>query len=84
MTYRFVPLREVEQYVPLAKSLGVSEVARSARGFVTAYRRAGRPEKLSDRWIRKRHGFVARHLVQYSQHPTPRRWLALVMWAYKP
>lgn len=84
-TYGFVPLTEMNRYVPIAKALGVSKVARSARGFVAAYRRAGgRAERLSDYWVQRRRGFVARHLVQYNENPTPRRWLALMMWAYRP
>ncbi|MHA1156946.1 MAG: hypothetical protein ACTSQK_12635, partial [Candidatus Heimdallarchaeota archaeon] len=35
-------------------------------------------------WRQRRNAFVARHLIQYNKKPTPRRWLALVMWAYKP
>ena len=35
-------------------------------------------------WGRKRRNFIARHMAQYRQHPTLRRWLALSMWAYRP
>jgi hypothetical protein len=65
--------------------LKVSEIARSPRGFLTAYKKvSGKPGKLSDAWKKKRHGFIRRHLVQYRANPTRRRWLALVAWAYMP
>ena len=35
-------------------------------------------------WSRKRRNFIARHLKQYNANPTFRRYLALLMWAYKP
>ena len=35
-------------------------------------------------WEQKRNGFVARHLAAYRAHPTHRRYLALIMWAYLP
>jgi hypothetical protein len=75
--------------------LGVSKVARSPRGFLTAYKQgrtaaatkqmmvpdhSGTPQT----WGQRRDQFVARHLAQYNKHPTYRRWLALVAWAYKP
>ena len=84
-----------------AARLGVSEVARSRRGFLRAYERHGaatrharmrchHSNRNSSRsptawtWGQERARFVARHMAQYRQHPTYRRWLALVMWAYKP
>lgn len=88
----FMGLREVERWVPEARRRGVSAVARSARGFLTAYRRAGGdPSRLSEAWMRKRAGFIARHVAQMRRRgervrgpdgrPT-RRALALAMWAY--
>lgn len=84
-------LAEVERWVSLARRLGVSVVARSPRGFVAAYRRAGGdPDRLSAAWRRERRGFIARHvgqmqargeLVREEGRPT-RRALALAMWAY--
>lgn len=72
---------------------GVSEVARSPRGFLAAYGRAGgNPDSLSDYWYDRRNGFVARHMAQVRKHgellwkdgaPT-RRHLALAVWAYSP
>lgn len=77
-----IRIREKE---PEMRRLKVSEVARSPRGFLTAYKRAGgNPNNLSEAWHNKRRGFIARHLVQYRQNPTQRRKLALNAWAYEP
>ena len=78
-----------------AERLGVSTVARSRHGFMREYERArtasamaGRPlprEVIGGRtWGQKRDGFVARHMTAYREHPTYRRYLALLMWAYAP
>jgi hypothetical protein len=81
---------QMEKFVPLARSQKVSLVARSRRGFVAAYRRAGTPSRMSDAWVKKREGFIARHVAQgrlegwwQNGYPT-RRHLALIMWAYTP
>jgi hypothetical protein len=73
---------------------GVSEVARSRRGFLTAYRAAGgRAAALSLAWQRKRAAFIARHEAQRRRRREPlfdaqgrptRRHLALIAWAYSP
>lgn len=72
---------------------GVSEVARGPGGFMRVYEVHGMRMKnmlVMDTpsstltWARKRHNFVKRHMVQYVGRPTLRRWLALVMWAYRP
>jgi len=83
----------IEPLVPEMRARGVSEVARSPRGFLTAFRRAGfDPNKLSAEWRDKRDNFVARHMAQVRKngenlwnqgHPTNRH-LALVAWAYSP
>lgn len=73
-----------------ADAHGVSKVARARGGFMRLYETHGRHglERLAYSpnltWARRRDHFVARHMAQYSQHPTYRRWLALVMWAYEP
>jgi hypothetical protein len=78
-------LREVERHIPEMRKLGVSEVARSPRGFIPAYRRAGgKSSNLSENWRRKRHGFIRRHIVSYKEKPSKRRLLALRAWAYEP
>lgn len=78
-------LDTIAKYEPEMKRLRVSEVARSQRGFLTAYKRVNGNEKnLSEYWVNKRKGFIARHLKQYNQRPTYRRYLALIAWAYMP
>ena len=78
-------LKTIKKYEPEMRRLKVSEVARSRRGFTTAYKRAGGdPNKLSDSWKRKRLAFIARHGVQYHKKPSTRRRLALIAWAYDP
>lgn len=89
--HRWASLATVERYVPVAAAGGVSAVARSSRGFVAAYRRAGgRWQHLPDAWIVKRENFVTRHLAQARQNGErlrtaegySRRGLALLMWAF--
>lgn len=77
-------LKTISKYEPEMKRLGVSKVARSQRGFLTAYKRAGSSDKLSKGWKQKRKGFIARHGKQYSRIPTRRRRLALIAWAHDP
>ena len=80
---RWMTLAWVEKHVPEAARLGVSKVARSPRGFVTAYRRERTAANMKRTpWAKKRTAFIARHLAQYRKHPTERRRLALAMWAY--
>jgi hypothetical protein len=90
----FLPLSTIRQFEPTAAALGVSEVARSPRGFLTAYKKSrGNPRALPPEWHRKRRAFIARHMAQVRirreplfdrlGHPT-RRALALIMWAYFP
>jgi len=79
---------EAHAWEARAKREGVSKVARSQRGFMRFYEKFANKEiqdpELIKWWIRRRKGFVARHMKQYEAHKTPRRWLALVMWAYMP
>ena len=92
--YPYLSLAKVLRYEPLAKALGVSEVARGPRGFPRAYREAGgRAANLSPYWQKRREGFISRHLAQVvyrgeplwdeDGHPT-RRHLALIMGAFSP
>lgn len=90
---RFLPLSVVEKYEPLAEELGVSSVARSQRGFLTAYKRAKTSGNLSPEWHAKREAFIKRHMAQvamrnedlFDEDGNPsRRHLALIMWAYSP
>jgi len=83
--YNYLPLSVIAGYEPDMRRLGVSEVARSPKGFLVAYKKAGgNPNNLSEYWRIKRHGFIRRHLVQYRNNPTKRRLLALRAWAYLP
>lgn len=77
-------LKTIRKHEPEMDRLGVSEVARSRRGFLTAYKRAGSPENLSEDWKKRRKAFIARHGVQYRKNPTHRRRLALIAWAHDP
>jgi hypothetical protein len=91
--HKFLTLRTIAKFEPLMRRLGVSEVARSRDGFLTAYREAGRQGNLSPYWLKRRDGFIARHMAQAIGNdealfkadglPT-RRHLALVAWAYSP
>jgi len=85
--------KSAAKYIPEAKRLGVSEVARSRSGFMGVYKRMKTASAMRKQpvkrghsltWGEKREAFIARHMAQYSKNPTYRRWLALIMWAYKP
>jgi hypothetical protein len=90
LTWRYVPLRDVHAAVGIAERLGVSEVARSSRGFVSAYERFGKASHVENAidpfsgqlWGVRRSAFIARHLPQYDENPTLRRKIALLMWAF--
>ena len=85
MTYAQAAAHEEE-----AAALGVSSVARSSGGFMLVYEAAGNAAAMRHipigniTWGKKRTNFIKRHLAQYHRKPTLRRWLALVMWAYRP
>jgi hypothetical protein len=81
----------------LAKAKGVSAVARSSRGFMRAYEKAGTWARLNPWWKARRNAFVARHMAQVRQNREKlwkpdksgnlrpsRRCLALLMWSYMP
>lgn len=82
-------------YEDEARRLHVSQTARSRTGFMREYQRARTAAAMRQRplppgvsggrtWGQKRDGFIARHMATYVDHPTYRRYLALVMWAYRP
>ncbi len=91
MAYRkFLPIETVLACVPLARAIGVSEAARSRRGFVAAYTEAGSHAALGEGWKAKRSQMVAQALTRQDDHtmwqggvPT-RLHLTLIMWAYSP
>ena len=81
----------------MAKAQGVSAVARSSRGFMRAYERAGTWARLDPWWKNRRNAFVARHMAQVWQNNEKlwkqdksgnlrpsRRCLALLCWAFMP
>lgn len=80
--YRLLSRRQVKSYLPEIKRQQVSKVARSKRGFTHYYLNSS--GRISAAWSRKRNAFIARHLPQYHDNPTARRYLALIAWAYKP
>ena len=91
--YRWMSYNQAAAYLPEAKKRGVSKVARSARGFMSEYKKAGTAEQMRGRpvpgypnqtWGQRRDAFVKRHLAQYRKNRTERRRLALQMWAYNP
>ena len=78
--YPLVPYETIKQYIPEMEKEKVSVVARSPRGFLTAYKKYGR--NLPQMWLTKRENFIKRHLAQYKINPTYRRRLALLAWAF--
>lgn len=95
--YGWLTLSEISPLLPEMDRRKVSEVARSRRGFFTAYRRAGDRRRLSRDWRETRDNFVSRHLAQVREFEEPlwesdpaggtrptRRHLALIAWAYTP
>ena len=87
---RWMSYQQAAAYLPVAERTGVSAVARGADGFMgvygrvkTAARMRREPFSRTQTWGARRRAFLARHLPQYRAHPTPRRWLAMVMWAYR-
>jgi len=88
MAYRWLDLEDILPLVPDMKKQDVSKVARSSRGFLTAYRK----NNIDDWWENRRENFVRRHMAQVKKrneklwvhgHPS-RRHLALIAWAYSP
>ena len=88
--YPWLSYAEAHAHEAEAAREGVSEVARGPGGFMRLYERHGQaalralPHGSSSTWGRRRDNFVKRHMAQYAAHPTRRRWLALLMWAYRP
>lgn len=91
---KWMSLSLAEKFEPMAKALGVSEVARSKRGFFAQFKDVGgRYAQLDPWWRDRRNNFVKRHMAQVRARseklvdadgmPT-RRHLALIMWAYSP
>ena len=93
MVYEWMPVEEVEAMLPTIEAAGVSKIARSPRGFISAYRRirspfqmmlAEVPDLVTQTWAQRRNAFIARALPVYTANPTHRRALSLIAWAYMP
>ena len=91
LVLHWMSYKNAAKYLDEAARLGVSEVARSRSGFMGVYKKAKTAAKMkqtaftkTQTWGIRRDNFVKRHMAQYVKNPTYRRWLALVMWAYKP
>ena len=89
--YPWMTYSQAAKYLEQAQRLHVSEVARSKRGFMGQYKgktsaqmRKHPVRGYKQTWGQRRHGFLQRHMAQYAKKKTLRRWLALVMWAYRP
>lgn len=86
----FLSLETVRLWERLARRWGVSEVARSRRGFLTAYKRAGgRLSALPCEWRDERWRFFQRKLAERDPLWRPnglptRHGISLVMWAGHP
>jgi hypothetical protein len=82
--------KTAERFVPFMRELGVSEVARSPRGFFNQWGRFASgvwdrtDPKFGQLWRVRRDNFCRRHSEQFRKNPTLRRFLALVAWAYTP
>lgn len=95
-----VSLKDALAAESAAAARGVSEVARSSRGFMRAYERArgnldrmGAESTTGQDWRQRRRAFVARHYKQMLDNDRPlweadgsptRQHLALIMWAWTP
>lgn len=87
-----MPIEEVESIIPTLEQNGVSEVARSQRGFIRAYAHFRTPMRMAIEvvpgervtWAQKRELFIRRTLAAYKKNPSFRRALSLMAWAYMP
>jgi len=95
----YIRLHLIEKAEPIAASWGVSEVSRSPRGFLSAYKLTsgnpyamGRDQFTGRMWEELRMNFIRRHMSQAKKkkermwkggNPS-RRHLSLIMWAYTP
>ena len=89
--YRWMSYRQAKRYIKDAKERNVSKIARSSSGFMGVYERKKTASMMkkakftqTQTWGTRRHNFIKRHYAQYKKKPSLPRWLALVMWAYKP
>jgi hypothetical protein len=94
-SYEWLPFSVATKYEAEAETLGVSEVARSNKGFMREYEKAGSWTSMQNRslpagvtggktWGQKRRNFIARFIKMYEKRKTRKIFLALLMWAYRP
>lgn len=81
--YPWMKLKYTEPFIPLMKKRGAAKVARSYRGFYTAFKKAkGKPDKMGlthpdtpNRdpypWRKRRQEFIARHMAQVNKNNEP-------------
>jgi len=90
--YPWMSVAEVEAMLPTIAANDVSAVARSPRGFTSAYMAFRTPARMAKEWVpgervtwaQKRELFIRRTLAQYKKKASHRRALALMAWAYAP
>ena len=96
----YISLYHLEKVERVAHKEGVSDVARSPRGFMAAYKLAsgdpysmGRDHFSGQLWEDRRTNFIKRHVEQAKrrrenfwtkQGGPTRRHLALMMWGFTP
>lgn len=73
----------VKKYIHEAEQNKVSEISRTS-GYMKHFLDNEQATKKDQHWRKKRDAFIARHKASYDVHPTPRRRLALIMWAFCP
>jgi len=81
--YPYMSLSEVKKYLAEAEQEEVSVVSRTT-GYMKHFLEDPQKTMNDPYWKKKRNAFIARHKASYDVHPTKRRRLALIMWAYEP
>ena len=100
MPFKYQKISTVNAMIPLIESMNVSAIARSKRGFLSAYKRLKTPAKMKlaqapgslQSWDQKRNAFLKRQIAQAKSNGESwwvdglptRRHLALIAWAYSP
>ena len=80
--YSFIPYSTIRDHMDEIVHSKVSVRARSPGQFLKMYARYG--QNLPEAWALKRTNFIKRLMASYKVHPTRRRLLALICWAYHP
>ena len=82
MKYPLLSYSTIKNYLPLIRSMDVSERARSRGQFLDVYKK--HKAQLPPEWSLKRENFIKRQYEQYKVKPTIRRRLSLIAWAFDP